>query len=212
MTWQTSGSLSAVSCLSHPPPTLHGLQEASSTTYTLSHHTPRPRTAYIARGVSMSRSPSPVSSLDFFESDGSASEDEYRPSAHKRAVNKRRPAAVAAPSGSGQKKGLTIKLNLSAAARHGAAMHPTDGDVDMDDEVEEQVASVMGGRVVDLSNRDLKKDHSSRPLWVDEQGQMYVLLIVPVNNSRREAGLIIVSASSRHLHHGRRQLKTFSSP
>jgi hypothetical protein len=47
----------------------------------------------------------------------------------------------------------------------------------MDDQVEEQVASVMGGRVVDLSNRDLKKDHASRPLWVDEQGQMYVMLI-----------------------------------
>lgn len=121
----------------------------------------------------MSRSPSPASSLDFFESDGSASEDEYRPSAHKRAVNKRRPFSAAAAGGA--KKALTIKLNLSAAARHGAALHPVDGEVDMDDEVEEQVASVMGSRVVDLSNRDLKKDHASRPLWVDEAGQMYVL-------------------------------------
>lgn len=131
----------------------------------------------------MDRSPSPASSLDFFQSDESASEDEYRPSAHKRAVNKRRPAANAVASGSGTsagagvKKAITIKLNLSAAARHGAALHPVDGDVDMDDEVQEQVASVMGGRVVDLSNRELKKDHASRPLWVDEAGQMYVLLI-----------------------------------
>lgn len=135
----------------------------------------------------MSRSPSPASSLDFFQSDVSASEDEYRPSAHKRAVNKRRPPAAAASgsgsgttarggAGAGVKKALTIKLNLGAASRQGAALHPVDGDVDMDDEVEEQVASVMGSRVVDLSNRDLKKDHASRPLWVDEAGQMYVML------------------------------------
>lgn len=140
--------------------------------------------------MSRSRSDSPASSLDFISSDGSASEDEYRPQAHKRAVNKRRtgpaPAAsasastsvvapVASGSGNGKKKGITIKLNLSSAARSGAALHPVEGDVDMDDEIQEQVASVMGSRVVDLSNRDLKKDHASRPLWVDEAGQMYVL-------------------------------------
>jgi DNA excision repair protein ERCC-3 len=33
----------------------------------------------------------------------------------------------------------------------------------------------MGSRVVDLSNRELKKDHSARPLWVDEAGHMYVV-------------------------------------
>lgn len=132
----------------------------------------------------MSRSPSPASSLDFISSDGSASEDEYRPQAHKRALNKRRPAAavasssgnaVASGSGSGVKKGITIKLKLGPAARQTAALRPVDGDIEDDEELQEQVASVMGSRVVDLSNRDLKKDHASRPLWVDEAGHMYVV-------------------------------------
>lgn len=129
----------------------------------------------------MSRSESPASSLDFISSDGSASEDEYRPQAHKRALNKRRTApapanAVASGSGSGSgaKTGIKIKINLGAAARQGASLHPIEGDVE-DDEIQDQVASVMGSRVVDLSNRDLKKDHASRPLWVDEAGNMYVM-------------------------------------
>lgn len=129
----------------------------------------------------MSRSESPASSLDFISSDGSASEEEYRPQTHKRAINKRRPVntnAVASGSGSASatapKTGIKIRLNLGAAARQGAALHPIDGDIE-DDEMQEAVASVMGSRVVDLSNRDLKKDHASRPLWVDEAGQMYVI-------------------------------------
>jgi DNA excision repair protein ERCC-3 len=130
----------------------------------------------------MSRSDSPASSLDFISSDGSASEEEYRPSAHKRAGNKRRPIqanAVAGPSTStavtGGKKSIKIRINVGAASRAGAALHPVDGDVEMDEAVEEQVAGVMGSRVVDLSNRELKKDHSARPLWVDEAGHMYVV-------------------------------------
>jgi DNA excision repair protein ERCC-3 len=131
----------------------------------------------------MSRSPSPASSLDFISSAGSESEEEYRPTAHKRAINKRRTVqanAVAGPSsgggGGGAKKAIKIKINLGAAARSGAALHPVDGDVELDDDVlEEQVAGVMGSRVVDLSNRELKKDHSARPLWVDEAGHMYVM-------------------------------------
>lgn len=130
-------------------------------------------------------SASPASSLDFISSDGSASEDEYRPQTHKRAINKRRPPpassstnAVASGSGSGAgsgaKTGIKIRLNLGAASRTGAALHPIDGDIE-DDEIQEAVASVMGSRVVDLSNRELKKDHASRPLWVDEAGQMYVV-------------------------------------
>jgi DNA excision repair protein ERCC-3 len=132
----------------------------------------------------MSRSSSPASSLDFPPSDDSGSEADYNPSAHRRAATKRRPAqsqaqsqAVAGPStGNGTKK-IKIKINLGASARSAAALHPMDGDVDIDDEVEEQVAGVMGSRVVDLSNRELKKDHAARPLWVDESGHMYVFVL-----------------------------------
>jgi DNA excision repair protein ERCC-3 len=127
----------------------------------------------------MSRSPSPASSLDYFRSDASGSEEEYTPATHRRAANKRRPAnAVAGPSTAtpGVKKALKIRINVGAASssRAGAAMHPMEGDVEMDEEIEEQAAGVMGNRVMDLSNRELKKDHSARPLWVDEAGHMYV--------------------------------------
>ena len=133
----------------------------------------------------MSGSASPASSLDFFESDGSGSEAEYTPATHRRAANKRRPAqssnAVAGPStANGARKALKIKINVGAtsSSRAGAALHPVEGDVEMDEEFEEQVAGVMGNRVMDLSNRELKKDHSARPLWVDEAGHMYVVLLV----------------------------------
>jgi DNA excision repair protein ERCC-3 len=111
----------------------------------------------------MSDPGSPASSLDFFQSDESGSEAEYAPATHRRAANKRRPNnAAAGPS----------------TARAGAALHPMEGDVEMDEEVEDQVAGVMGSRVMDLSNRELKKDHSARPLWVDEAGHMYVVPLI----------------------------------
>jgi DNA excision repair protein ERCC-3 len=131
--------------------------------------------------IIMSDAESPASSLDFISSDDSDSGGEYAPATHKRALNKRRPAtttnAAAGSSTSGARKALKIKINLGSSARSGAALHPVEGDVEMDDEIEEQVAGVMGSRVMDLSNRELKKDHSARPLWVDEAGHMYVLLI-----------------------------------
>ena len=128
----------------------------------------------------MSDPQSPASSLDFISSDESESGQEYTPATHRRALNKRRPAtatAAAGPSTAGARKALKIKINLGSAARSGAALHPVEGDVEMDDEIEEQVAGVMGSRVMDLSNRELKKDHSARPLWVDEGGHMYVMLV-----------------------------------
>lgn len=127
----------------------------------------------------MSRSPSPASSLDYFQSDGSASEDEYDPSPARRAPGKRRIGATG--NGGAGKKGLTIKINLSALARarDTAAAHPADGAVEEDEEAdggeEEDMELMMGGTVVDLSNRELKKDHTARPLWVDESGHMYVI-------------------------------------
>lgn len=132
----------------------------------------------------MSRSPSPASSLDYFQSDGSASEEEYRPSSSRRAPPKRRgpPLATSAgASGSSGKKGTTLKINLSALARarDTAAAHPADGPIEEEEEgveEEEDFETLTGGRIVDMSNRELKKDHTARPLWVDESGHMYVLV------------------------------------
>lgn len=116
----------------------------------------------------MSRSPSPASSLDYLDSDESSVE-EYNPSSRPHAANKRRAA--------GGKKGPPLKINLSALrrARDVAAAHPTEGVVeDNDGEDWEDTEGIVGSRGVDLSSQPLKDDHAIRPLWVDENGNMYV--------------------------------------
>jgi hypothetical protein len=162
----------------------------------------------------MSGSLSPASSLDYFESDASGSEAEYTPATHRRAANKRRPAnAVAGPSTStapaGGKKALKIRINVGAASssRAGAAMHPMEGDVEMDEEVEEQVAGVMGSRVMDLSNRELKKDHAARPLWVDEAGHMYVVILAIgyTDNRQYSRGIRTMGSSGSRLSYRHRR-------
>jgi hypothetical protein len=71
------------------------------------------------------------------------------------------------------------KINLSALARSQAlaASHPVEGDVEEDDDIEEQEEGIIGRRGVDLSMLDLKADHAARPLWVDENGHMYVISV-----------------------------------
>jgi hypothetical protein len=51
-------------------------------------------------------------------------------------------------------------------------------DEDEDDEAEE--FGVVGRRGIDLSNQELVRDHEYRPLWVDEEGNMYVILTLPI--------------------------------
>jgi len=105
----------------------------------------------------MSRSPSPASSLDFYDSDPSSEED-YRP----RKSAKRAAAAPAA------KKTTTVRLNLKAARTA-----PEASIVDVDDEDEEERGGgLIGRRGVDLSKQDLVRDHDFRPLWVDDEGNM----------------------------------------
>jgi len=108
----------------------------------------------------MSRSESPASSLDFYDSD--PSEEDYRP--HR--IRKR-----GGPSIAPAKKGLTIKLNLGVGRGAPAQEEEFDASYDAYDE-----DGNMQSRVVDLSGQDLVRDHAIRPLWVDEQGNMYVRL------------------------------------
>ena len=118
----------------------------------------------------MFRSPSPASSLDYFASDKSGNEEEYNPASHRRAPTKRR-----APAG---KSGPSLKINLSALqrARAAAVAHPVEGPIENDDELEDwgDPEGLIGSRGVDLSGQPLKDDHAIRPLWVDENGSMYV--------------------------------------
>jgi DNA excision repair protein ERCC-3 len=134
------------------------------------------RPTVVSNPLTMSRSPSPASSLDYFQSSGSASEDDYVP--RSRAPGKRK------GGGAGGKKagaGPKLKINLSALqrARDVAAAHPVEGDVDedeygVDDEETGYLDGLLGRKGVDLSSLELKADHAARPLWVDEYGNMYV--------------------------------------
>jgi DNA excision repair protein ERCC-3 len=150
----------------------------------------------------MSRSPSPASSLDYFQSSGSASEDDYQP--RRRAPVKRKTASA--------KKGPTIRINLSALARARdvAAAHPIEGDVEEDeygvnDEEAGYLVGLLGRKGVDLSGQELKGDHAARPLWVDEYGNMYGYVLQIVNR----AECVAFSRRSRRL---RNKRKSFSLP
>ena len=121
----------------------------------------------------MSRSPSPASSLDFFESDAS-SEEEYRPQGTRRAPARRTPAAsTSAGAANGRTGGTKIRINLTSLreARDLAAQHPAEGGFEEEEYGDEDL---LGSRVVDLSEQGLVKDHAIRPLWVDEDGNMWV--------------------------------------
>lgn len=154
----------------------------------------------------MSRSESPASSLDFEASDKSGSEEEYNPSSRRRAPNKRVP---------GGKKGLSLKINLSALqrARDVAAAHPAEGDVEDDDGADWQdVEGVIGTRGVDLSGQPLKDDHAIRPLWVDDNGNMYVSpfaslhgepkMTIAVQHSRGVRNTCFTCSRLSHCHRG----------
>ena len=127
----------------------------------------------------MSRSPSPASSLDYFDSSGSASEDDYMPRSTRTRKVPQSARGAAGPSTSKGRK-ITLKLNLGAAgaAREVAVAHPAEGEVDEDDyeigDEEGAVEGLMARRGADFSDQDLKRDHAARPLWVDEYGNMSV--------------------------------------
>lgn len=109
----------------------------------------------------MSRSSSPASSLDFYDSDPSSQED-YRP----RRTTKR--TAIASSS----KKTTTVRLNLGAARNVPEA---SIANVEEDDYEDEREGGLIGRRGVDLSKQELVRDHDFRPLWVDDEGNMYVI-------------------------------------
>jgi hypothetical protein len=113
----------------------------------------------------MSRSPSPVSSLDFGASD---SEDEYAPQRRRKAAlvtaNKKKGQAPPPTTGGG-------KINLTALQRARAA-ETGDGGEYSDGGADAFLDTVGGDWGIDLSRESLKADHASRPLWIDEDGNM----------------------------------------
>ena len=134
----------------------------------------------------MSRSPSPASSLDFFESDASSSEEEYTP--RRRAPVKRGGPSNAVSRGSG----TTIRINLGAlrGAQVAAAQHPADGDVDED-------VDISDSRVVDLSEEGLVKDHHIRPLWVDDEGNIILEAFATLASRAQDFLIAIAEPVSR---------------
>ncbi len=52
-----------------------------------------------------------------------------------------------------------------------AAAHPAEGQFDSDTEGEDPGFVDQFG-AIDLSKQDLKPDHASRPLWIDQAGNM----------------------------------------
>lgn len=131
----------------------------------------------------MSRSASPASSLDFFESDAS-SEEEYRP----RRTTKR-------TAGGTNKSGPSVKLTINPRVVQ-RAQQAMDEVLDDEYDDEEEGGGIVGRRGVDLSAQELVRDHEIRPLWVDEQGNMSVYILFyhlspRRTRSRRGQGLIM---------------------
>ncbi|RXK41677.1 DNA excision repair protein ERCC-3 [Tremella mesenterica] len=139
----------------------------------------------------MSRSPSPASSLDYFESSGSASEDDYVP-------HSRRAPRKAVTSAAGPSKKITLKFNLSAINQsiQAAAEHPTEGAIEDDYLMgNEDGSNTLGG--ADFSNQDLKKDHAARPLWVDEYGNIILEAFAPLAQAAQDFLIAISEPVSR---------------
>ncbi|WVQ63251.1 uncharacterized protein L199_001402 [Kwoniella botswanensis] len=151
----------------------------------------------------MSRSPSPASSLDFFESDPS-SEEEYVPVRRARKVG---PAAGGSKKvlGGAKAGGPKIKINLSALqrAQEVAVAHPADGPIEEEDygvgdeDDEGYFDGMIGKRGIDLSNQALKSDHALRPLWVDDKGNIIVEAFAPFARQAQDFLVAIAEPVSR---------------
>ncbi|OCF45679.1 DNA excision repair protein ERCC-3 [Kwoniella heveanensis CBS 569] len=151
----------------------------------------------------MSRSPSPASSLDFFESDPSSEED-FIP---RRRVRKVGPALGGSKkvAGGPSKGAPKIKINLTALqrSREIEAAHPADGPIEEDDvgegdeDDEGYFDGMIGKRGVDLSNQELKPDHALRPLWVDDKGNIIVEAFAPFARQAQDFLVAIAEPVSR---------------
>lgn len=138
---------------------------------------------------SMSRSPSPASSLDFVSSNGgSSSESDFGPSRRRQAKKTRQPPQ--------QKKKITLKLNVGGvrAAREAGPSALQELPQDEYDDDEDDAEGLQIDRRADLSRHGLKDDHDLRPLWVDEYGNMYA------ESHIRRSGLTSVVLWKHSLH------------
>ncbi|ODN83005.1 hypothetical protein L202_01236 [Cryptococcus amylolentus CBS 6039] len=146
----------------------------------------------------MSEVSSPASSLDFFESDGSDGSDYGAP---RRAPVARKPTKKAnARSGAGSlapaKKSL--KINLTALQRKQAGANAqAAGDEEVSGDEDEAFDGLIGSRGVDFSNQELKSDHSLRPLWVDDVGNIIVEAFAPFAKQAQDFLVAISEPVSR---------------
>lgn len=126
----------------------------------------------------MSEPSSPASSLDFFESDASADSDyDEAPRRTRKQPSKKYGArhGTSTPTASGSGSGTKIKINLSSLQRRAVEGNTAVEQEEEGDEDEEgYFDGLIGKRGVDLSGQTLKGDHSLRPLWVDDRGNMWV--------------------------------------
>jgi len=145
----------------------------------------------------MSRSPSPASSLDFADSAGSGSEEEYTP-VRRRQPPARRGGVKKAGTAKG-KKAVPLRINLSALQRAQAvtSAHPAEGPIEDDEEEGEYMDGMIGARGVDLSGLDLKADHAARPLWVDEHGNIILEAFAAFAQQAQEFLIAIAEPVSR---------------
>ncbi|KAL1409841.1 DNA repair helicase RAD25 [Vanrija albida] len=143
----------------------------------------------------MSSRASTPESLDYYQS--ADSEEEYTPV--KRRVP---PKAPAARRGAAAATGIKINLTALQRAREVASAHPVDGAVDYDDVGggsgdEGFLENLVGKQGIDLSGEVLKADHSARPLWIDEKGNIILEAFAPLATAAQDFLIAIAEPVSR---------------
>ncbi|EAL23231.1 hypothetical protein CNBA5750 [Cryptococcus deneoformans B-3501A] len=149
----------------------------------------------------MSEPSSPASSLDFFESDASADSDyDEAPRRTRKQPSKKYGArhGTSTPTASGSGSGTKIKINLSSLQRRAVEGNTAVEQEEEGDEDEEgYFDGLIGKRGVDLSGQTLKGDHSLRPLWVDDRGNIIVEAFAPFAKQAQDFLVAISEPVSR---------------
>lgn len=103
--------------------------------------------------------------------------------------------------------GAKVKINLSALARKAsAAAVPQEGEIVLlEEEFPEDAAGPGGGGddllsemfPTDLSDFQLKPDHASRPLWIDEKGVIIMEGFSPIAEQAQDFLVAVAEPVSR---------------
>jgi hypothetical protein len=153
--------------------------------------------------------------LDFYSPSPSPEPDEWRPGGKKSSGKGKSRAAAAGGSGASSSAGggAKVKINLSALARKAsAAVVPQEGEIILlDEEFPDDAAgggSTPGGSggggdllsemfPTDLSDFQLKPDHASRPLWIDETGTIIMEGFSPIAEQAQDFLVAVAEPVSR---------------